>query len=229
VPIVVAVTDTDAGTAEVLSSHEGRMARVDPFGIFSEALTPDLVLRGMNEALARAKHTEYLDLRRAQGTFDPREPSNWPWERLPEVFKDSNRRFADRIGRKLQDGGWGIIPAPLIDYQAPLMSLSDQEIEALARLEHEGWVEDLIRDGWRPTFGPKDPDRKLHPMLIGWEELSEEERDKDRSPVRELPRMLARAGFELYRQSDGVLSRSGDGPAGRAEVPDPDRTAAAKS
>jgi voltage-gated potassium channel Kch len=206
VPIVVAVTDTDAGTAEVLAGEQGRVAAVEPFGVLSEALTPEIVLRGMNEALARSKHNEYLDLRRQQGTFDPREPSNQPWEHLPEVFKASNRRFADRIGRKLQDGGWGIIPAPLIDVDAPAMALGDEEVEALARIEHDGWVADLLRDGWKPTTGPKDPEHKLHPMLVSWEELSEEERDKDRSPVRELPRMLARAGFELYRQSEGVAA-----------------------
>jgi hypothetical protein len=184
--------------------------------VLSEALTPELVLRGMNEALARAKHHEYLGLRREQGTFDAHEPSTQPWEQLPEVFKNSNRRFADRIARKLQEGGWGIVPAPLIDWSAPLMALDEVEIEAMARIEHDGWAADLERDGWRPTTGPKDPDRKLHPMLVSWEELSEEERDKDRSPIRELPRMLARAGFELYRQTDGVVPGPASGEPDRA-------------
>jgi hypothetical protein len=202
VPIVVAVSDTDAGTAEVLAGEKGRVATVEPFGVLSEALTPEIVVRGMNEALARAKHSEYLDLRRAQGTFDPSDDSTQPWEQLSDVYKNSNRRFADRIARKLQEVGWGIIPAPLIDLNGPLARLSDEEVEALARIEHDGWAEDLIRDGWRPTKGPKDSEHKLHPLLVGWEELTEEDRDKDRSPVRELPMMLARAGFELYREQD---------------------------
>ena len=204
VPIVVAVSDTDAGTAEVLSGDQGRVATVEPFGVLSEALTPEIVVRGMNEALARAKHSEYLDLRRTQGTFDPQDDSTKSWEELPDVYKDSNRRFADRIGRKLQEVGWGIMPAPLIAVDGPLATLSEEEVEALAKIEHDGWAEDLMRDGWRATEGPKDSERKLHPLLVSWEELAEEDREKDRSPVRELPVMLARAGFELYRQSDAA-------------------------
>jgi len=204
VPIVVAVTDADAGTAEVLAGDAGRMSAVEPFGVLSESLTPDIVLRGMNEALARSKHAEYLDLRRAQGTLDPADDATQPWDRLSEVYRSSNRRFADRIARKLQEAGWGIMPAPLIRVDGPLATFSDEELEMLARSEHDGWAEDLMRDGWRPTTGPKDSEHKLHPLLVGWEQLSEDDRDKDRSPVRELPRMLARAGFELYRQSDAM-------------------------
>src|SRR5205807_10001361 len=135
---------------------KGRVATVEPFGVLSEALTPEIVIRGMNEALARAKHTEYLDLRRAQGTFDPADDATKPWEQLADVYKDSNRRFADRIGRKLQEVGWGIMPAPLIDVDGPLAALSDEEVEMLARIEHDGWAQDLARDGWQPTTGPKD-------------------------------------------------------------------------
>ena len=66
------------------------------------------------------------------------------------------------------------------------------------------WVADLTRDGWRPTTGAKDPERRLHPLLVGWDELSEPDRDLDREPVREIPAMLARAGFRIVRaHADG--------------------------
>ena len=81
--------------------------------------------------------------------------------------------------------------------------------------EGREWVADLLGQGWRRTDGPKDPQRKLHPLLESWEELSEAERDKDRMAVRELPEMLLRAGFEIYREDDQTApARSADSAAG---------------
>jgi hypothetical protein len=149
--------------------------------------------------LARAKHEEYLREERARGHTAADNPSLVPWDELPEPLKESNRRFADGIGPKLEAAGCAIVPAPLGTAEANGFAFSEEEVEELARVEHDRWAQDLIRDGWKPTAGPKDPDARLHPLLVPWEQLPEAERDKDREPVRELPAMLARAGFRLYR------------------------------
>jgi hypothetical protein len=45
--------------------------------------------------------------------------------------------------------------------------------------QHEAWVEARRRDGW--TYGPtKDEERKTHPSLVPYEQLSASERTKDR-------------------------------------------------
>ena len=93
------------------------------------------------------------------------------------------------------------VPDPLGRHTQEL-DLSDDEIEELARFEHDRWSSDLQRDGWRYTDGSKDPDRKLHPLLVPWEELSEEDREKDRDTIRALPRMLAAAGFTVVKVSE---------------------------
>jgi hypothetical protein len=62
----------------------------------------------------------------------------------------------------------------------------------------------------------RDDARKIHPLIVGWEQLDETERDKDREPVREIPEMLARAGFEIIRIgafSGASALRSVDEPA----------------
>jgi hypothetical protein len=106
-----------------------------------------------------------------------------------------------------------------------LLELKGEELEALARGEHDRWMRDLVRDGWRPTDGPKDPDRKLHPLLVPWDELDEVEREKDRAPMRELPVTLARAGLEIRRMRPARLrdanSRDRMAPARTAPNPNP--------
>jgi hypothetical protein len=127
-----------------------------------------------------------------------------PWERLEEQWKDANRAFADGIGAKLEAAGCVLVPAPLIDPSAPLFEFTGDELEELAELEHERWVADKQRAGWR--YGPvRDDARKIHNLLVPWEQLPEVERDKDRQPVRELPMMLAHAGFEILRADPDSL------------------------
>lgn len=198
-PVVVVVLDDEAGIARLLQSTSGPLAHAQAFGVMSAALTPQLALQSSTEFIARAKHGDYVTSERALGHTVQDNPSMAPWEDLPDSLRDSNRRFADGIGRKLDQAGLSIVPAPLIDPDGPLPRLGDDDVEALARQEHDRWMNDLLRDGWRPTSGAKDALAKLHPMLIPWQELDEAERDKDRQPVLDLPRMLARAGYELYR------------------------------
>ncbi|MEJ7718532.1 MAG: RyR domain-containing protein [Thermoleophilaceae bacterium] len=105
-----------------------------------------------------------------------------------------------------------IVPDPLADPATAVAALSEEEVEEMARLEHGRWCRDLERDGWRRTSGPKDAERRLHPQLVPWPELSEEERGKDRDPMRELPGMLARVG---YRALPLVARRSAVGRVAR--------------
>jgi hypothetical protein len=200
VPVVVALPDANAGVGVALADDEGRMSRIEPFGVFSEAATPAVLLGGTTEQIARAKHEQYRRAELARGITPDENPSVAPWDELPESLRDSNRRFADGIGDKLAETGCGLAPTPLVlDGEGPMFEFSDEEVEALARAEHDRWMADLERDGWRPTTGPKDPEQRLHPLLVPWEELPEAERDKDREPVREIPEMLARAGLRVYR------------------------------
>jgi voltage-gated potassium channel Kch/preprotein translocase subunit Sss1 len=204
IPVVVAVDDSEGGLAQVLGSEGSAFARnVEPFGVLSSALVPALMLGGTIETLARAKHEDYRRNEReraaAEGRPPPTGPQMEPWERLPESLRESNRRFADGVGAKLAAAGCAVVPAPLIDPLGDLFGFTDAEIEDLARQEHDRWMHDLLRDGWRRTAGEKDPERKLHPLLVRWEELSEAYREKDRDAARLIPRMLAQAGYELYR------------------------------
>jgi voltage-gated potassium channel Kch len=203
VPIAVTVADERAGIALAMRGQD--LEDIHTFGVIPRTLTPALLERGTNELLARAKHEHYLQCERERGSPSEGNASMRPWPELEESLKESNRRFADNIGGKLEAAGCTLVPAPLADPDAPKFAFTDAEVEELARAEHDRWWHDLVRDGW--TFGPeKDPERKRHPKLVPWSELTEEDRDKDREPVRALPHMLARVGFEIQRGEATTLA-----------------------
>ena len=222
-PVVVAVSDGGAGVAAAVREASTPSRPLVPFGVLSRTLTPELLVRGANEALARAKHEQYVRAERAKGAVAADNPSVRPWERLDDSLRESNRRFADGVGPKLEVAGLLLVPDPLADAENAAV-LSEEEVEELAHLEHDRWCADLERDGWRPTRGAKDPARKLHPQLVPWAELSEEERDKDREPMRELPRMLALVGFGMHRAAPAAAppaapSASAGPTPGEADAP----------
>ncbi len=205
VPIIVALDDETAGTARALMMRRGTdVGRgVEPFGVLSRALTPELTLQGMNELIARQKHADFVrEELKAGRTSD----STVPWDELAQEYKDSNRRFADGIGAQLDAVGCAVAPSPLIDSRGHLCQFTDAEIELLAKREHDRWMADQVRDGWR--YGPKkDRAKKTHPLLVPWEKLTADDQDKDRQPMRDLPKMLASMGFEVYRlPRDEVIS-----------------------
>ena len=197
VPTLLAVDDEQVGVASAIRK-DASLAHLIPFGVLSRTMTAHLIGHGTNELLARAKHEHYVEMERERGQTVADNPSMVPWEQLDETLKESNRLFADSVSDKLDASSCVVVPAPLADPQAPGFAFSEAEVEELARAEHDRWCRDLAREGWQPG-NDKDPRRKLHPKLVPWSELTEEDREKDRDPVRSLPELLARLGFEIRR------------------------------
>jgi hypothetical protein len=66
----------------------------------------------------------------------------------------------------------------------------------LAEAEHDGWMEQRVRNGWRQG-SPRDDASKIHPLIVPYGQLSEKEKDKDRSSVLKFPQMVALAGRRI--------------------------------
>jgi hypothetical protein len=60
-------------------------------------------------------------------------------------------------------------------------------------------MEDLRREGYRYAPGSKDLIKKTHPSLVPWPDLAEDEKEKDRSTTRVIPKLLAMGGLQVYR------------------------------
>jgi hypothetical protein len=148
------------------------------------------------EELARAVHEEYVQSRLAEGAVAADDPSLASWDRLPETLKASNRSQARQMEEKLRTIGCTLVP--LHGHEAIPFAFSDDEVELLARMEHDRWVEERRRSGWQ--YGSeRDVRTRRTPYLVPWEQLSEQIRDLDRETVLKLPQYVARSGQQIVR------------------------------
>ena len=201
-PIVVRMQE-DSGLSKLLVGEDEPAVpfhNIVPFGLVQRTCTPDLVLGGMHEILAQAVHEDYLSRRLEEGLLMGEKRSMVTWHELPEDLRESNRRQVDHIRLKLQTAGYGI--KPLSDWGAANYQFTAPEIEKMAKMEHDQWVQERITNGWQYQSGVEDAEKKVHPDLQPWEELSENIKEKDRQPVIKIPALLARAGFQVYRLSE---------------------------
>lgn len=119
-----------------------------------------------------------------------------PYPQLPRESKEANRESVRNIPRKLAEIDYVVRRARLGEVPP---TLTDEEVEKLAPLEHVIWMEHKEKEGFtrgEPT--PEEPRRS--PYLVEWEELSEEFKETDRAMVRAIPAMLAQAGYTFERR-----------------------------
>jgi hypothetical protein len=71
-------------------------------------------------------------------------------------------------------------------------------VEVLAENAHDTWAEDRFARGW--SYGPhRDDSGQLHPGLVPYADLSEDEKDIDRDIVVATVRALLALGYEVRR------------------------------
>ena len=124
-------------------------------------------------------------------------PSLAGWDELSGSLREANRAQSRHIGAKLRSIGCAI--GPLTDLHAEAFQFTPEELEVLSQAEHQRWMQDTRAEGHRYASGPKDSEVKTHPSLIPWGDLSEAEKEKDRTATRAIPRLLALAGLQVYR------------------------------
>ncbi|OGN72213.1 MAG: hypothetical protein A2X25_00695 [Chloroflexi bacterium GWB2_49_20] len=114
---------------------------------------------------------------------------------LPENFKEQNRQNVRDIPIKLASAGYAMIPARSNE---PPFNFPGDSLEFLAEREHERWMQVKLADGWK--YAPEtDKDKKLNHCLVPWNELPDDEKEKDRDMVRGIPKMLARGGYAVVK------------------------------
>ncbi|HEY7471453.1 MAG TPA: NAD-binding protein [Gemmatimonadota bacterium] len=202
---VVARMEREAGLASLLGGRAGAgFADLHAFGLLDRTCKPELVLAGSLETLARALHERYRREAAERGETSATNPSMAAWAELPDHLKESNRHLAASLREELAAGGFEI--APERDWRAEPRRFTESEIEVLARLEHDRWMAERLRDGWRWTDGAKDIGRRRSPDLVPWEDLTEAAKEKDRVIFRVLPELLGEADYALRRSTNSSMS-----------------------
>jgi hypothetical protein len=225
-PVIVRMAE--AGGLARLAEADGvgaAFANLEAFGLLDRTCTPEAILGGTHEVLARWLHLVYRQQQQALGHTAATNPSLVDWDQLPEALRKSSRAEADGIFRHLTTLGYTLVP--LVDWDAAFFHFSEAELVRLAKSEHGRFVAERLGEGWQYTAGSKDVESRRSPALAPWEKLSEDERAKTRNTIRELPVTLARAGFQIVRlpsteQTDATPTAQEEGPVstetGRREI-----------
>ena len=204
---VVAVAVSDPALPDALADAGLPLGLMRLVPTREDALGTALFGESAIELIARAKHEDYVAQEVAKGETRETNAALVGWTELPESLRDSNREFARSVSVKLGEVGARIVPVRG-RHAGGELPLDPVRLEELARGEHQRWFDERVASGWKFTSGPKDIERKLSPVLIPWEELSEPERDKDRDGYRALPTLLARAGYEVVVAPDDAAAPS---------------------
>lgn len=191
-----------SGMARAFQQEHGRGALLDSLGgrlrivdVIADGCDPLRIGDDLAEHLARACHRRYLIEQTRGGAELGGSPSLVGWEELGSDLQAANRAQAIDNGAKLA----------AIDCLIALHSeasrdftFRDGEIELLAQWEHDRWMGERLRQGW--VYGPRrDNVERLHPDLVPWPRLPEQDREKDRQVVRAIPEILADVGLGIVR------------------------------
>jgi hypothetical protein len=159
------------------------------FGDLASLASPDQVLQQSLDLMAEATHKVHRENEQASGAPD--------WAQLAEMYKQSNRIFADHIPVKLSGIGFELARA------GTNAALSEDDIERLAKAEHWRWCVEKRLAGWRHD-PVRDDMRKRHPLLLDWEALPDIAREDNRRMVRHIPAIVQVAGYAIRRAGDAA-------------------------
>lgn len=193
---------------EQFSATLAECRQIREFHITSDRCCMSIVLRGMSELMARLNHDAYLANQRRVHGQDVQRPSVVPWETLSPEKQDSNREQAFDLGNKLK--GIGYTVAPLTDWDEPLVDFEQMSIgettalEAMAEWEHERWMREKEQNGWMYADIPEqDVEKKRHPDLKAYKDLTEAVKGYDRAYIRSIPKTLCRMDLKLVPADPG--------------------------
>lgn len=137
-----------------------------PFDWKEESLSPAYIFREELNRRAKKINLRYAHL--YEGVEETEENMEVCWKQLDSFTRYSNLRAAD--------------------YHDVRLAMKEADLERLAELEHIRWCRYHYLNNWRfgvPENGKnKDPQQRIHKLLIPYGNLPEEEKEKDRENVR---------------------------------------------
>ena len=185
VPVFVRLTDS-VGLSEFLAhenNHDEVLVNVFGFGLFEQTFSVESIHSLTLNRIAMAIHAHYQD----DGHSHSDQEALRSWNKLPEYLKEANRVAAEHLRLKL-----ATVLAAEGEAATDLEQLFEKHIDSLSKMEHNRWMAEKVLQGW--TYGEVTNKQTFtHKNIVGWDALTEEEKEKDRTQVRATPKLLRAA------------------------------------
>ncbi|MBF0217150.1 MAG: AAA family ATPase [Candidatus Omnitrophica bacterium] len=174
---------------------------VDPAEFNALLLEPHKILRELPiEDLARAIHTGWSLLCDKKGLKKAAQYDK-EYNALDADGKEVNRAAARRIQEILATVNLKIekpgAPGKAgKDHDAIITGHLEHHSPLLAELEHNGWMNHMFKSGWKYADIRNDA-KKEHDQLKPYNELPEDQKDKDRDSINNYPAVLKTSGYSI--------------------------------
>jgi len=127
-------------------------------------------------------------------------PADVPWHDLEPHFRGQNRHQVRHTLHQLERHGFAVVPEKDAGDAPRVNEFPAAILEQLAIEEHHRWVDTKRRSGF--VYGPDarspEGDRPgTHPNLVDWDELDEENRDRNRDPISSFPEVCRSADLAV--------------------------------
>lgn len=100
-----------------------------------------------------------------------------PYEKIAEICHENNRAYCHAFG-DYSSPAWKYLSPEMQSSTIKGVEFHIANPDASPKASHEKWVEDKLSKGWK--IGPaKNMEKKEHPNLVSYAQLSQVERGKD--------------------------------------------------
>ena len=118
--------------------------------------------------------------------------------RLPPQGKEANRVTVRTIPEKLSVAGYVMVPARSNE---PALEFPGSDLETLAELEHELWMQARLDAGFR-LGSPTEEDPLFNEHLVPWAKVPDKIKEADRDLIRGIPTILSNAGYAIVKLNE---------------------------
>ena len=156
---------------------------------------PEMELIRREDDIAHAVFESYCENLRATGE----QPDYETFGQQPADLQQSCYGQAADLCEKVSRLGYRLVRADQAGKAASQIALDETQIEAMARWEHERWLNERRSMGW--MFGQeRDAEKKTSPYLVPYDELDEDVKEaRNRAPMRDALKVLAGAGLAIVK------------------------------
>jgi len=198
----IVVRSTYCGSAvEILRElkKSDSFSNIVQFPIVDDDCSLAYICGGLREMMARASHENYIKHRKSEGKTMEDDRAMKPWEDLADDFRESSLDQIDHMYTKLRHYNLRIETRK--DWDESSFQFSPDQIEELAKLEHERWCRERREKGW--IYGKEmNKESRISKWLIPYEQLPEDMKEYDRDPVRRIPKYLEMVDLKIVKSEE---------------------------